>query len=380
MTESGSDLAAPAKAETEAPDGATEHAATDTAQRRNEANTAADTVAHTAEDRAEDTAQSAAGVAPGRGLARSPAAASRTEEDGSAHGQQEAVASRAGRHPVLKTYKLYIGGKFPRTESGRYERLTDATGATLANFCRASRKDFRDAVVAARAAQPGWTGASAYNRGQVIYRAAEMLEGRREQFVSELVLEGVQAAAAEAEVSASVDRLIHYAGWCDKVQQVFSAVNPVASSHFNFSILEPTGVVAALAPPSPGLLGLVSVLAPILVPGNSAVVLASAGHPLTAITLAEVLHSSDVPGGVVNLLTGRRDELLPHMASHLDVNAVVLCDGDATERELTQGEAVHNLKRVVLRDRVDWSSEEAQDPYSIVETCEIKTTWHPIGS
>jgi len=372
MTESGSDVAAPAKTEPEAPDGAT----TDAARRRDEATAAVDA----AEDRREDPVQGAAGVAAFRGSARSPAAASRADDGSSALAQQDAVLSGAGRHPVLKTYKLYIGGKFPRTESGRYERLTDATGATLANVCRASRKDFRDAVVAARAAQPGWAGASAYNRGQVIYRAAEMLEGRRAQFVSELALEGVQGAAAEAEVSASVDRLIHYAGWCDKVQQVFSAVNPVASSHFNFSILEPTGVVTALAPRSPGLLGLVSVLAPILVPGNSAVIVASAGHPLTAITLAEVLHSSDVPSGVVNLLTGRRDELLPHMASHLDVNALVLCDGDATERELTQREAVHNVKRVVLRDGVDWSSDEAQDPYAILETCEIKTTWHPIGS
>lgn len=295
-------------------------------------------------------------------------------------GAESSPAEGGPRHAVLKTYKLYVGGKFPRTESGRYERLLDSDGRTVANLCRASRKDFREAVVAARSAHGGWARATAYNRGQVLYRVAEMLEGRRAQLTAELALEGVPGEDADDEVSASIDRLIHYAGWCDKLQQVWSCVNPVASSHFNFSIVEPTGVVAALAPREPGLLGLVTVIAQIVVPGNAAVVLASPAHPLAAITFAEVLHSSDVPGGVVNLLTGRRDELLPHMASHLDVNALVLCAGDATEREIAQREGVHNVKRVVLRQGIDWSSEEAEDPYAILDTCEVKTTWHPIGS
>ncbi|HVS14181.1 MAG TPA: aldehyde dehydrogenase family protein [Thermoanaerobaculia bacterium] len=291
------------------------------------------------------------------------------------------ASTAASRHRVLKTYKLFVGGKFPRTESGRYDRLLDvANGRTLANFCRASRKDFRDAVVAARAAQPSWARASAYNRGQVLYRVAEMLEGRSAQMVAELVTEGFERAAAETEVAAAVDLLIGYAGWCDKVQQVFSTVNPVASSHFNFSLLEPTGVVAAVAPEAPGLLGLVATVAPILVPGNACVALAAPRHPLTAITFAEVLHSSDVPGGVVNLLTGRRDELLPHFASHLDVNAVVVCGDDATERELAQREAAHNLKRVVFPDALEATEDVHADPYRILDTCEVKTTWHPIGS
>jgi acyl-CoA reductase-like NAD-dependent aldehyde dehydrogenase len=291
-----------------------------------------------------------------------------------------AGASAAGRHRVLKTYKLYVGGKFPRTESGRYDRLLDGEGNNLANVCRASRKDFRDAVVAARAAQPGWAGTSAYNRGQVLYRVAEMLEGRSAQLVAELEIEGAAPAAAETEVAAAVDLLIGYAGWCDKVQQVFSTVNPVASSHFNFSMLEPTGVVAALAPASQGLLGLVSTVAPIVVPGNACVALAAPSHPLSAITFAEVLHSSDVPGGVVNLLTGRRDELLLHFASHLDVNALVVGGSDATERELAQREAVHNVKRVVFPPVVEAIGEAHADPYRVLDTCEVKTTWHPIGS
>lgn len=284
------------------------------------------------------------------------------------------------RLAVAKTYKLYIGGKFPRTESGRYFKLTGKNGAVIANVCRGSRKDFRNAVVAARKAQPGWAAASAYLRGQILYRVAEMLEGRREQFVAELASQGAAARAAEKEVDASIDRLVYFAGWADKYQQVFSAVNPVSSSHFNFSVLEPTGVVAILAPEDRGLLGLVSNLAPAVVGGNTAVVLASESRPLSAISFAEVLHASDVPAGVVNLLTGYRDELTEHFASHMDVNAIVYCDGGRRAARQIQSLAAGNIKRVVERSGIDWSKPGAQHPYLIRDTQEIKTTWHPIGS
>ena len=222
------------------------------------------------------------------------------------------AAKSAGRLAVAKTYKIYIGGKFPRTESARYYPLEDKKGNVIANICRGSRKDFRNAMVAARSAQAGWAKASAYLRGQILYRIAEMLEGRREQFVAELRLQGVAARAAEKEVDASIDRLVYFAGWADKYQQVFSSVNPVSSAHFNFSVLEPTGVVAILAPENSGLLGLVSNIAPAIVGGNSCVVLASESQPLCAVSFAEVLHASDVPGGVVNILTGYRSELSGH--------------------------------------------------------------------
>lgn len=296
------------------------------------------------------------------------------------HSEVEGPEADPDRLRVLKTYKLYIGGAFPRTESGRYDRLLDQRGRHLANVCRASRKDFRDAVRAARAAQPGWAARSAYNRGQILYRVGEVLEGRREQLAAELVQQGTSSRAAAREVEAAIDRWVYYAGWADKLQQVFSAVNPVASSHFNFSIVEPTGVVSLVAPAESGLLGLVSTLAPIVVAGNSAVALAASRYPLSAITLAEALEVSDLPAGVVNLLTGRRAELLPHFASHLDVNAIVYCGDSAGEIEAIETEAVHNLKRVVVRRGRDWGSEEAADPYQILDTLEVKTTWHPIGS
>ncbi len=289
------------------------------------------------------------------------------------------MAKSAERVSVAKTYKIYVGGKFPRTESGRYFTLSNARGVVIANVCRSSRKDFRNAVVAARGAFPGWSSASAYLRGQILYRMAEMLEGRRAQFVEELVLQGRPKRRASAEVDASIDRLVYYAGWADKYQQVFSAVNPVSSSHFNFSVLEPTGVVAIMAPEDSGLLGLVSNIAPAIAGGNSCVVLASESLPLCAISFAEVVHASDVPAGVVNLLTGYRDELRGHFASHMDVNAVVYCDGDAAVARHVQTEAAENLKRVVARTDVDWSKGAAQDPYLIRDTQEIKTTWHPIG-
>ena len=284
------------------------------------------------------------------------------------------------RLPVAKTYKIYIGGKFPRTESGRYFTLEDGKGRVIANICRGSRKDFRNAVVAARKAQPGWAAASAYLRGQILYRVAEMLEGRREQFVTELRQQGTTPRAAEREVDLSIDRLIYFAGWADKYQQVFSAVNPVASSHFNFSVLEPTGVVSVLAPDDTSLLGLVSNVAPAIAGGNTCVVLASESKPLCAVSFAEVLHASDVPGGVVNILTGLRSELTEHFASHMDVNAIVWCDGGKKVAANVQAVAAENVKRVIRRTRVDWSKDDAQDPYLIRDTQEVKTTWHPIGT
>lgn len=289
------------------------------------------------------------------------------------------MASTAARVPVAKTYKIYIGGKFPRTESGRYYPLKDSGGQMLANVCRSSRKDFREAVVAARKAVDGWSAASAYLRGQVLYRIAEMLEGRREQFVAELVTQGVARRKAAAEVDASTDRIIYYAGWADKYQQIFSAVNPVNSSHFNFSVLEPTGVVAMLAPEEPGLLGLVSNVMPAIVGGNATVVLASTSLPLTAVSFAEVLHASDVPGGVVNILTGFREELTVQFASHMDVNAVVYTEAGEETAKQVQTEAARNIKRVVARTGIGWSDASSQGPYFIEDTQETKTTWHPIG-
>jgi acyl-CoA reductase-like NAD-dependent aldehyde dehydrogenase len=285
----------------------------------------------------------------------------------------------AKRIAVAKTYKIYIGGKFPRTESGRYFTLEDKQGTVVANMCRGSRKDFRNAVVAARKAQPGWAKSSAYLRGQILYRIAEMLEGRRDQFIAELQLQGASARAAEKEVDLSIDRLIYFAGWTDKYQQVFSAVNPVSSSHFNFSVLEPTGVVSILAPDDTGLLGLISNIAPAIAGGNTCVVLASESRPLSAVSFAEVLHASDVPGGVVNILTGFRSELTEFFASHMDVNAIIYCDGGKAVARIVQELAADNIKRVIARNRVDWLR-DAENPYLIRDTQEVKTTWHPIGT
>jgi acyl-CoA reductase-like NAD-dependent aldehyde dehydrogenase len=290
------------------------------------------------------------------------------------------MAGSASRVPVAKTYKIYIDGKFPRTESGRYFTIEDGDGAVIANICQGSRKDFRNAVVAARNAFQGWSAASAYLRGQILYRIAEMLEGRREQFITELVQQGVSKRRAKQEVEASVDRLIYYAGWSDKYQQIFSSVNPVSSSHFNFSVLEPTGVVAMLAPDDSGLIGLVSNLAPAIVGGNTSVLLASETMPLCAVSFAEVLHAADVPAGVVNIITGFREELTAQFASHMDVNAIVYCDGDGEVASDIQDKAADNIKRVVARIDTDWSGKQSQSPYFIRETQELKTTWHPIGS
>lgn len=281
------------------------------------------------------------------------------------------------RAEVLKTYKIYIGGKFPRTESGRY--YTPKNGSnSLGNICLSSRKDFRSAVVAAREAFGGWSGKTAYNRSQILYRIAEMLEGRKVQFVDELIQQGSTKAQAEKEVFASIDRFIYYAGWCDKFTQIFSAVNPVATSHFNFTTPEPTGVVAIVTPEDTSLIGLVSCIAPVIASGNTCVVLASESKPLCAVTFAEVLNSSDVSGGVINILTGNTKELLSHMSSHMDVNAFLYARGNDKEAKEIQTNAVENLKRVVIKDFSKPYAAEHENPYFIEDFLEMKTTWHPI--
>lgn len=294
-------------------------------------------------------------------------------ETSPAAGTDSGAGSGGTRLNVLKTYKLYIGGKFPRTESGRYYKL-QSHGETLANLCLSSRKDFRNAVVAAREAQPGWAKSSAFLKSQILYRIAEMLEGRASQFATELVQMGATPEAARTQVAAAIDLLVHYAGWADKYAAVFSSVNPVASSHFNFSLPGPTGVVGVIAPEDSGLLGLIGVIAPAIVGGNTVVVLASRHQALSAVTLAEVLHTSDLPGGVVNLLTGERSELIEHFASHMDVNAVVASGLDAEQLTSLQTQAAENIKRVIIRQ-----NPEEPSPYAIMDTQELKTTWHPIG-
>ncbi|HYC40436.1 MAG TPA: aldehyde dehydrogenase family protein [Chitinophagaceae bacterium] len=291
-------------------------------------------------------------------------------------GLEKKSASR--RLEVLKTYKIFIGGQFPRTESGRYYVPVNNRGKKLANVCLSSRKDFRDAVAAARAAFPGWSGRAAFNRGQILYRMAEMLEGRKAQFIEELMQQDASRKKAEREVNLSVDRLIYYAGWCDKYQQLFSAVNPVASSHFNFSVPEPTGVVSIIAPQQDSLLGLVSVIAAAITGGNTCVVLASETKPLCSITFAEVLGTSDLPAGVVNMLTGKLTELSPWFVDHMDVNATVFCEADPETQQRMRERSALNLKRICFYDRIDWYSNAGQSPYFIMDLQEIKTTWHPI--
>ncbi|HEY1281794.1 MAG TPA: aldehyde dehydrogenase family protein [Acidimicrobiales bacterium] len=285
------------------------------------------------------------------------------------------------RLDVRKTYKLYVGGAFPRSESGRSYEVTDSKGAFLANAAWASRKDTRDAVVAARSALGGWSGATAYNRGQVLYRVAEMLEGRREQFAAEVAAaEGLAPRAADRIVGLAIDRWVWYAGWSDKIAQIDGASNPVAGPYFNFSVPEPTGVVGVLAPQQSSLLGLVSVVAPVIVSGNTAVVVASQARPLPAVSLGEVLATSDLPGGVVNILTGYTAELAPVLAAHLDVNA--LDAAGAADRVLATSlevDAAENVKRVLPapRHEPDWTA--PADPRRILSFCETKTVWHPIG-
>ncbi len=285
------------------------------------------------------------------------------------------------RLDVRRTAKLFVGGKVPRSESGRSYEAVGADGSFLANVARASRKDARDAVVAARSAFGSWSGATAYNRGQVLYRVGEMLEGRREQFVTELRdALGVTARKARAEVDAAIDRWVWYAGWSDKFAQVDGTANPVAGPYFDFSLPEPTGVVAILAPADAPLLGLVSVVAPVIVSGNTCVVVVSEDHPLPAVSLGEVLATSDVPGGVVNLLTGHRDELAGHLAGHMDVNAVDLTGADANTWPELEATAAENLKRVLRPPdgTVDWTA--TPDPRRILAFTETKTVWHPKGT
>jgi acyl-CoA reductase-like NAD-dependent aldehyde dehydrogenase len=281
------------------------------------------------------------------------------------------------RIEVLKTYKIFIGGQFPRTESGRYYPLLDKNKKNIANMCLSSRKDYRNAVVAARAAVGGWGGKSAFNRSQILYRLAEMLEGRKEQFTEELIKQGSGKVQALKEVTLSIDRVVYYAGWCDKYQQILSSVNPVASSHFNFSVPEPMGVVAVLADETTSLIGLVSVILPVIAGGNTCIALASETKPLCAITLAECLATSDLPGGVVNILTGTSAELHTHFSSHMDVNAIVYCRENASERKTIAENASLNVKRSYFWSK-NWNDEKEQNPYYITDLQEIKTTWHPI--
>ena len=278
---------------------------------------------------------------------------------------------------VLKTYKIFIGGKFPRTESGRYFHMKNTKGDLLANMCLSSRKDFRNAVVSARKAQESWANATTLNRGQILYRIAEMMEGRKSQFIEQLQSTGSTLSTAKKEVVISIDRLIYYAGWSDKFQQIFSTVNPVASNHFNFSTLEPTGVVSIIAPNENPLLGMISLIAPTIVGGNTAVILASATNPLVAISLVEVINTSDVPAGVVNVLTGDREELLPQFASHKDVNSIIYCGNKKEELKVVEEMATENLKRVSTYRRKNWQQGNSQSPYFIEKCQEIKTIWHP---
>lgn len=286
------------------------------------------------------------------------------------------------RLDVKKTYKLFIGGRFPRSESGRTYQVADANGRFAANAAAASRKDARDAVAAARSAVAGWSGATAYNRGQVLYRVAELMEGRRSQFVDEVAVgEGVTRPKAETSVNAAIDRWVWYAGWTDKLAQVLGSTNPVAGPYFDFSLPEPTGVVAVLAPQRSSLLGLVSVIAPALVSGNTVVVTSSRDRPLPAVTLGEVLATSDVPGGVVNILTGPLADTAPTLASHMDVNAIDLAGaaGDSEHATELERASAENLKRVLRApDREpDWA--EQPGLMRLAAFVETKTVWHPIG-
>jgi acyl-CoA reductase-like NAD-dependent aldehyde dehydrogenase len=286
---------------------------------------------------------------------------------------------RDDRVAVRKTYKLFIGGAFPRSESGRTYPIADRDGGFVANVAQASRKDLRDAVVAARKAFGGWSEATAYNRGQVLYRVAEMLEGRRSQFVAEVTAsEGAAAGAADRQVSAAIDRWVWYAGWSDKLSQVLGAANPVAGPYFNFSVPEPSGVIGIIAPASSSLLGLVSVLAPVIVSGNTAVVIASSQRPLPAVTLAEVLATSDLPGGVVNLLTGDVAELSPWLASHQDVDALDLAGAGELAADLERS-AADTVKRVLRADSADPDWTAAPDMSRMMAFLETKTVWHPVG-
>ena len=315
------------------------------------------------------------------------ARASRTAQRPAKPAPAKPAPSAPARIEVRKTYKLYIGGEFPRTESGRSYLVAAADGTPLANACRASKKDLRDAVRAARKAFPDWADRTAMNRGQVLYRVAELMEGRRDQFIAEVATaEGVRSDRARELVSRAIDRWVWYAGWADKIAQVLGSSNPVAAPYFNFTIPEPTGVVGVVAPETSSLLGLVSRLAPPLVTGNVVVVIASEARPLPAITLAEVLETSDVPGGVVNVLTGLRRELVPVLAAHVDVDALDVWGVPDVMRVDVELAAMDNVKRLSRRptktreDRFDWLDDRAAErPEWIAAFLEMKTVWHPVG-
>jgi len=318
-------------------------------------------------------------AAPSEGAAVSGGVAVSTSSAAAATAGATAAAGRAGRNRlgVWKTYKLYVGGGFPRSESGRSYPVYGVDGALLAYAAQGSRKDARDAVVAARGAVAKWSSATAYNRGQVLYRVAEMIEGRAAQLAEEIVAaEGASAEVARRTVAAVIDRWVWYAGWPDKIAQVAGGANQVAGPYFNFSVPEPTGVVAVLAPPESSLLGLVSVLAPAIATGNTAVVVASEQRPLPAITLSEVLATSDVPAGVVNILTGRTAELAPVLAGHFDVNAIDLTGAAAAARAELERLAASNVKRVFWAED-DWAA--VPEPRRMLAFLEIKTVWHPVG-
>ncbi|MCT9010829.1 aldehyde dehydrogenase family protein [Streptomyces rhizosphaerihabitans] len=290
-----------------------------------------------------------------------------------------AEKSEQQRLSVFKTYKLYVGGKFPRSESGRVYEVTDSKGKWLANAPQSSRKDARDAVVAARKAFGGWSGATAYNRGQILYRVAEMLEGRKEQFVREVAdAEGLSKAKAAAVVDAAIDRWVWYAGWTDKIAQVVGGGNPVAGPFFNLSSPEPTGVVTVLAPQESSFLGLVSVIAPVIATGNTVIVIASEKSPLPALSLGEVLATSDVPGGVVNILSGRTSEIAAPLAAHQDVNAIDLAGADDVLAKELEIAAADNLKRVLRPQPVDYARTPGTE--RLTAFLETKTVWHPTGS
>ncbi len=289
--------------------------------------------------------------------------------------------TEAARLEVRKTYKLYINGEFPRTESGRFYPVMNGKNAVVANACRGSRKDVRNAIAAARKAFPAWSGKTAYNRGQILYRIAEVCEARIGELETELIRQGIGKREARKEVEQTIDRLIYYAGWSDKFTQLFGSVNPVAGPYYNFTVPEPTGVVGIVAAETPALLGLISRIAPAMVSGNCVVAITSEQKPLAAVTLGEIFATSDVPAGVVNLISGIKSEIVPWMASHMDVNAID-CSGvsrDVLPKILVL--ASENVKRVIgAKDSsVDYFSEKAQSPYAIADFLEMKTVWHPIG-
>ncbi len=278
------------------------------------------------------------------------------------------------RLEVMKTYKIFIGGKFPRTESGRYYVPKNPKGSPIGNICLSSRKDVRNAVVAARKAQDSWAGRTAYNRGQIIYRMAENMEAMKDQFANMLLLEtGQTKSKCILQIEECIDLMVHYAGWSDKYQQIFSSVNPVSSAHFNFSILESMGIVGAVHDANSSFYDLIHGVLCTLIAGNSILILAPENHPLSAYTFAELTQNSDVPAGVINILTGKKDEMLPHLSSHMDVNAILYSGENQNSWKLIQENSIHNLKRNIW-----WKEKQGHSPYRISDFSEVKTTWHPI--